>query len=54
MDRSLVTVTTTWLPNNTVGSAVEVQVAYVFSPMLNLVFNGNMTMKSTSRRYISH
>ena len=49
-----VTVTTTWVPDNQPGGVVQVQVAYVVSPMMNLMLNGNMNVSSTSKMVISN
>ncbi len=48
-----VTVTTTWTPNNTPGSVVQVQVQYSFQPIFPLIPKAALIMTSTSQVVIS-
>ncbi len=47
------TVTTTWTPDKTAGSVVKIQVAYSLSPLLPLIPQQVLTLKSTSQMVIS-
>lgn len=47
------TVTTTWTPNNSPGSVVQVQVQYSFQPIFPLVRKGALVMTSSSQVVIS-
>ena len=53
MDNSLVTVTTTWTPNNKPGSVVTVTVGYTFKPLTGLVSKVNVVMSQTAAMVIS-
>lgn len=48
-----VTVTTTWTPNNSPGSVVQVQVQYSFQPIFPLIPKAALVMTSTSQVVIS-
>ncbi|MGA2215083.1 MAG: TadE/TadG family type IV pilus assembly protein [Bryobacteraceae bacterium] len=52
LNSSNLTVTTTWSPNNQPGSIVQVQVSYVYNPLLILVFRSAQTFSSTSKMVI--
>jgi Flp pilus assembly protein TadG len=47
------TVTTTWTPNNTPGSVVQVQVQYSFQPIFPLLPKAALVMTSSSQMVIS-
>jgi Flp pilus assembly protein TadG len=47
------TVSTTWNPNNSPGSIVQVKVQYSFQPILPLVPKGTLVMASSSQVVIS-
>jgi Flp pilus assembly protein TadG len=47
LDTSLVSVSTTWNPNNTPGNTVAVTVSYPLTPLIGFVL-GNMTVSATS------
>lgn len=47
------TVTTTWIPNNSPGSVVQVQVQYSFQPIFPLVRKSALVMTSSSQVVIS-
>jgi Flp pilus assembly protein TadG len=53
MDTTLVTVNTTWSPNNNPGSVVTITVGYTFKPLTNLVSNVNITLSQTAAMVIS-
>lgn len=53
MDTSLLTVTTTWSPNNKPGSVVTVTVAYTFKPLTSLVSTVNMNLSQSAAMVIS-
>lgn len=48
-----VSVNTTWTPNNSPGSLVQVQVQYNFQPIFPLLPKGALTMTSSSQMVIS-
>lgn len=50
---SSLTVTTTWNPNNSPGSVVQVQVRYSFQPIFPLMPKGALVMTSSSEVVIS-
>ena len=53
MDTTLVTVNTTWNPNNQAGSVVTVTVGYTFKPLTGLVSKVNIVMSQTAAMVIS-
>jgi len=53
MDTTLVTVTTTWSPNNSPGGVVTVTVGYTFKPLTSLVSSVNIAMSQTAAMVIS-
>ena len=53
LNSSSVTVNTTWSPDNSAGSTVQVQVQYSFSPVLPYIPGGPYSLSSTSRMRIS-
>ena len=53
MDTTLVTVTTTWSPNNKPGSVVTVTVGYTFKPLTALVSKVNIALSQTAAMVIS-
>ena len=53
LDSSAVNVNTTWSPDNSSGSTVQVQVRYSFSPILPYIPGGSYSLSSTSRMLIS-
>jgi Flp pilus assembly protein TadG len=50
---SSLSVTTTWTPNNSPGSVVQVQVQYSFQPIFPLIPKGALVMTSSSQMVIS-
>jgi Flp pilus assembly protein TadG len=53
MDTTLLTVNTTWSPNNNPGGVVTVTVGYTFKPLTSLVSNVNITLSQTAAMVIS-
>jgi len=53
MDTTLLTVNTTWTPNNKPGSTVTVTVGYTFKPLTSLVSKVNITLSQTAAMVIS-
>ncbi len=53
MNTNLLTVNTTWSPNNKPGSTVTVTVGYTFQPLTSLVSNVNITLSQTAAMVIS-
>ncbi len=53
MDTNLLTVNTTWSPNNKPGSVVTVRVGYTFKPLTGLVSKVNITLSQTAAMVIS-
>lgn len=51
---SLLTVNTTWTPNNTPGSVVQVTVGYTLVPLIGLAMKQNIPISSTAQFYINH
>lgn len=47
LDTSLVSVSTTWNPNNTPGNTVAVKVSYPITPLIGFAL-GNITVSATS------
>jgi Flp pilus assembly protein TadG len=54
LDPSQLTVTTTWTPNNSPGSNVQVTVSYNFTPMSYLAIKQNMTLSGTAQLVINN
>jgi Flp pilus assembly protein TadG len=52
LDTSLVSVSTTWNPNNTPGNTVAVKVSYPITPLIGFVL-GNITVSATSTMAIA-
>jgi Flp pilus assembly protein TadG len=53
LNTKLVTVSTTWLPDNKPGSVVTVKVSYNFSPLTPLVPSAMVTLTRTAAMVIS-
>ena len=53
MDTTLLTVNTTWTPNNKPGSVVTVTVGYTFKPLTSLVSKVNINLSQTAAMVIS-
>jgi Flp pilus assembly protein TadG len=53
MDTSLLTVTTTWSPDNKPGSVVTVTVGYTFKPLTGLVSKVNLSLSQTAAMVIA-
>ena len=53
LNTKVLTVTTTWNPNNKPGSVVTVVVTYVYSPLTSFVSSANISMTRTSAMVIS-
>ena len=53
MDTSLLTVNTTWSPNNNPGSTVTVTVGYTFKPLTGIVSKTNINLTQTASMVIS-
>ena len=53
LDPTLLTVTTTWSPNNQKGSVVTVTIGYTYKPLTSLVSNVNINLSKTSAMVIS-
>jgi Flp pilus assembly protein TadG len=54
LDPSKLTVTVTWLPNNTPGSNVKVQAQFNFVPIVPLLNLGTITLSSSSNMVIAN
>jgi Flp pilus assembly protein TadG len=54
LDPTKMTVTTTWLPDNTPGNYVRVVVNYQYSMVTALFMSGSVTLTSTSRTVVLH
>lgn len=52
LDRSHMTVATTWLPDNKRGSSVRVQVTYAMPPVTGLILPRSIQLRSTSQTII--
>lgn len=52
-DSSNVTVSTSWSPNNSAGSSVQVEVDYAYHPLIGFIIPGSLTLKSKSQMVIS-
>ena len=52
LDTTQLTVTTTWTPNNSPGSQVQVLVSFAFQPMLIPISSGSITLKSYSNETV--
>ena len=48
------TVTTTWTPNNSPGSTVQVTVAYTVIPLTGVTFHANFQVSGTAQMVISN
>lgn len=53
LDNSMVTVTTTWTPDNHPGSTVQVKVAYNFATVLVPLSASTLTVQTTARDVIA-
>ena len=53
MDTTLLTVNTTWSPDNKPGSVVTVTVGYTFKPLTSLVSKVNITLSQTAAMVIA-
>jgi Flp pilus assembly protein TadG len=53
VDTSLLTVNTTWSPDNKPGSVVTVTVGYTFKPLTSLVSSVNIVLSQTAAMVIS-
>jgi len=53
LNKSAVTVTTTWTPGNGPGSDVKVKASYTLTPFTRLILHSGLTLKSTARTTIS-
>jgi Flp pilus assembly protein TadG len=53
VNTSLLTVNTTWSPNNSPGSVVTVTVGYTFKPLTSLVSSVNINLSQTAAMVIS-
>jgi Flp pilus assembly protein TadG len=53
LNTRVLTVTTTWNPNNKPGSTVTVQVSYTYSPLTSFVSSANITMTRTAAMVIA-
>lgn len=54
MDKSLITVATTWTPDNNPGSTVKVVVGYTIKPLAGVAFRKNINVSSTATTVINH
>lgn len=54
IDPAQITVTSTWIPNNTPGSTVEVQVQYNFNFIFPLIRTSPLPLTSTSETMVIH
>ena|ERR1051326_7443386 len=54
LDTTKMTVTTTWIPDNTPGNYVKVVVNYQYSPVTTLFITGTLALTSTSRTVVLH
>ena len=54
LDTSLLTVNTSWSPNNNPGGFVQVDVTYQYSLMTTLFLTNPVTLTSTSRTVVLH
>jgi Flp pilus assembly protein TadG len=53
LDGSAITVTSTWTPDHTPGSTIQVKVSYTFKPIAPYMPAGTFTLSSTSKMLIS-
>jgi Flp pilus assembly protein TadG len=53
LDSSAMTVTTSWTPDHSAGSTVQVRIQYSFTPLLPYVPSGTVRLSSTSKMLIS-
>ena len=53
LDRSNLTVTVKWIPDNLPGSSVEVTVAYAIRPAVLPITSHTLTLQSTARERIA-
>ena len=53
LNSSAITVTSTWTPDHTPGSTVQVVVSYAFTPIAPYMPGGTLTLSSTSKMLIS-
>ena len=53
LDDGMLTIATTWDPDNSPGSVVQVRVSYQFVPVLGVLQPGAVNMGSTSRKVIT-
>jgi hypothetical protein len=54
LNSNLMTVSSTWSPNNSPGSAVNITVAYTVVPLVGLAVKNNFTVSSTAQMVIDH
>ncbi len=54
LDPTLMTVNTTWSPNNSPGSTVTITVSYTVTPLVGLAIQNNFTVSSTAQMVIDH
>jgi Flp pilus assembly protein TadG len=54
LDPNLMTVNTSWNPNNSPGSAVTITVVYTVSPLVGLAIKNSFNVSSTAQMVIDH
>ena len=54
LDPSKLTVSTSWIPNNSPGSLVQVTVNYSFTPMAYLALKQSLSLSSTAQVVVNH
>jgi Flp pilus assembly protein TadG len=54
MDPSLMTVNTSWNPNNSPGSTVTITVGYTIVPLVGLAIQNSFNVSSTAQMVINH
>jgi Flp pilus assembly protein TadG len=54
LDPTQIGVSTTWTPNNSPGSTVQVTVSYTFVPMAYMAIKQNMNFSSAAQVVINH
>jgi Flp pilus assembly protein TadG len=54
LDTSSLTVATTWTPNESPGSTINVKVTYSFASLLPLVWSSTLSMSSTAQGVVSN
>ena len=54
LDPSKLSVTTTWIPDNSPGSTVEIQITYDFVPLIGIFQPDAITVSSRAQKVITY